>query len=458
MPDVVLIEPQIEVIDLGANSDSGDEELQNESSKTQQPPLVKIKEEPKDTGEEIEEEHEVYYPPEKGIEFDEEIERLQKAEENLDEDILSENNKNKVNVVIDPVTSIDDTGVDSPSNEVEVAIETEDGESVLSYENNDGLNTAQKNKGAVIIDDEDEPCAQEDNSTVNVEQVDSSVISYDKESPEKDPHIDEPPDSHINETCDDTNGVIAEISSVASAGIKVENLDDVIENVTPSIDPMTGYVLDELLPVISTVSSVGVKVERDSSVLDNTVDSDMPMNNGEPIDIDMSTDDDVEISESNATEIFDKSDEIAGALPVISTISSKGVTVEIETDLSKDNLQTGDPPSDAEQCSKVDNLDDNAVNKPKDSPEVDKNNEKVIDLDESSDDETVIKPIDSLVVEKDSTKAVDLDEFGDIHMDLNFADEGIDFADDGIVYVEDNEDDIITDRGKISMFILLLSY
>lgn len=495
------------MIDLGANSESEDEGelllLQNDGGETQPPPLVKIKREPMDAGEEFEEEHEVYYPPERGSEFDEEIERLEKVEENIDEDLTQIYKEKSKTIVIDPDpnskanspcneaeknTEVNESGSDGNNDDVndeetidlgensdsadeeelqnevsetrlpsikitselkeksseidkeverlkEVkdnlegnitpkhvdkskakvmdAVPTIDNSVAYSLSNttkeakesksgtNNDLNTVETNKEAIVIDDEDDsPCSEGNALKVNFKQLDTSAISNNMESLEKDRHISETTDSRIDRSVN-SNGVIAEITSVASAGIKVENVDDVIEK-DLSVEPLTFNVLDQQLPVISMISSAGIKIERDLSTSEYT-----------------GSDNYVRNTKNNSTENLNQRDEITDALPMSFKISSQCVKVEIEH--MEDDIKPQNLKSDTEQCSIVnDVVGDDPVNKPVDLPVIPK------------------------------AEVFDLNDFGDMPMNLNFADDGICFADDGIAYIEEDEDEdnIITVKGK----------
>lgn len=423
------MEPHIEVIDLGANSEC--EELENESqnevSETEPQPLVKIKSEPVDVDENFEVVHEVHISPEKGSEFDEEIERLQMVEENFEENALQDNVDFLESVVIDPEPSINDKEVDTQSNELQNKTESGftaiDANDIVSFSIVDGeITNVQRNEEAIMIDDEDEELNHNDASTVDDQRTETAAILNDDAMVDKEGHIDdESPigetndshvgetvddshvgeivdDSHVGETVDSSNGAIAEISSIASAGIKVENMVDVIEsNRTESLDRIqtTGDVPEVLFPIISTVSSAGIKVEKDLAICNEIVDNN-----------DFSMSNDTAVQENTVN--LDQCDETTEALPVISTVSSEGVKVEMET--------------------------------------------ATIEIEQNSPEGNIvaIEDTNSLEEKKDpsSVKVNDLEALDSIPMDLNFADDGIDFADDGIVYVEEDEDDIITITGK----------
>lgn len=439
------MEPHIEVIDLGANSEC--EELENESqnevSETEPQPLVKIKSEPVDVDENFEVVHEVHISPEKGSEFDEEIERLQMVEENFEENALQDNVDFLESVVIDPEPSINDKEVDTQSNELQNKTESGftaiDANDIVSFSIVDGeITNVQRNEEAIMIDDEDEELNHNDASTVDDQRTETAAISNDDAMVDKEGHIDdESPigetndshvgetvddshvgeivdDSHVGETVDSSNGAIAEISSIASAGIKVENMVDVIEsNRTESLDSeqTTGDVPEVLFPIISTVSSAGIKVEKDLAICNEIVDNN-----------DFSMSNDTAVQENTVN--LDQCDETSEALPVISTVSSEGVKVEMET--------------------------------------------ATIEIEQNSPEGNIvaIEDTNSLEEKKDpsSVKVNDLEALDSIPMDLNFADDGIDFADDGIVYVEEDEDDIITITGKeflnniVGIFYFLLLF
>lgn len=439
------MEPHIEVIDLGANSEC--EELENESqnevSETEPQPLVKIKSEPVDVDENFEVVHEVHISPEKGSEFDEEIERLQMVEENFEENALQDNVDFLESVVIDPEPSINDKEVDTQSNELQNKTESGftaiDANDIVSFSIVDGeITNVQRNEEAIMIDDEDEELNHNDASTVDDQRTETAAISNDDAMVDKEGHIDdESPigetndshvgetvddshvgeivdDSHVGETVDSSNGAIAEISSIASAGIKVENMVDVIEsNRTESLDRIqtTGDVPEVLFPIISTVSSAGIKVEKDLAICNEIVDNN-----------DFSMSNDTAVQENTVN--LDQCDETTEALPVISTVSSEGVKVEMET--------------------------------------------ATIEIEQNSPEGNIvaIEDTNSLEEKKDpsSVKVNDLEALDSIPMDLNFADDGIDFADDGIVYVEEDEDDIITITGKeflnniVGIFYFLLLF
>lgn len=439
------MEPHIEVIDLGANSEC--EELENESqnevSETEPQPLVKIKSEPVDVDENFEVVHEVHISPEKGSEFDEEIERLQMVEENFEENALQDNVDFLESVVIDPEPSINDKEVDTQSNELQNKTESGftaiDANDIVSFSIVDGeITNVQRNEEAIMIDDEDEELNHNDASTVDDQRTETAAISNDDAMVDKEGHIDdESPigetndshvgetvddshvgeivdDSHVGETVDSSNGAIAEISSIASAGIKVENMVDVIEsNRTESLDSeqTTGDVPEVLFPIISTVSSAGIKVEKDLAICNEIVDNN-----------DFSMSNDTAVQENTVN--LDQCDETTEALPVISTVSSEGVKVEMET--------------------------------------------ATIEIEQNSPEGNIvaIEDTNSLEEKKDpsSVKVNDLEALDSIPMDLNFADDGIDFADDGIVYVEEDEDDIITITGKeflnniVGIFYFLLLF
>lgn len=439
------MEPHIEVIDLGANSEC--EELENESqnevSETEPQPLVKIKSEPVDVDENFEVVHEVHFSPEKGSEFDEEIERLQMVEENFEENALHDNVDFLESVVIDPEPSINDKEVDTQSNELQNKTESGftaiDANDIVSFSIVDGeITNVQRNEEAIMIDDEDEELNHNDASTVDDQRTETAAILNDDAMVDKEGHIDdESPigetndshvgetvddshvgeivdDSHVGETVDSSNGAIAEISSIASAGIKVENMVDVIEsNRTESLDSeqTTGDVPEVLFPIISTVSSAGIKVEKDLAICNEIVDNN-----------DFSMSNDTAVQENTVN--LDQCDETTEALPVISTVSSEGVKVEMET--------------------------------------------ATIEIEQNSPEGNIvaIEDTNSLEEKKDpsSVKVNDLEALDSIPMDLNFADDGIDFADDGIVYVEEDEDDIITITGKeflnniVGIFYFLLLF
>lgn len=439
------MEPHIEVIDLGANSEC--EELENESqnevSETEPQPSVKIKSEPVDVDENFEVVHEVHFSPEKGSEFDEEIERLQMVEENFEENALQDNVDFLESVVIDPEPSINDKEVDTQSNELQNKTESGftaiDANDIVSFSIVDGeITNVQRNEEAIMIDDEDEELNHNDASTVDDQRTETAAISNDDAMVDKEGHIDdESPigetndshvgetvddshvgeivdDSHVGETVDSSNGAIAEISSIASAGIKVENMVYVIEsNRTESLDSeqTTGDVPEVLFPIISTVSSAGIKVEKDLAICNEIVDNN-----------DFSMSNDTAVQENTVN--LDQCDETSEALPVISTVSSEGVKVEMET--------------------------------------------ATIEIEQNSPEGNIvaIEDTNSLEEKKDpsSVKVNDLEALDSIPMDLNFADDGIDFADDGIVYVEEDEDDIITITGKefliniVGIFYFLLLF
>ncbi|KOB77613.1 Uncharacterized protein OBRU01_04011, partial [Operophtera brumata] len=451
-PDVVLVEPHIEVIDLGANSDS--EEGENETQNEAEPQLlVKIKSEPIDGDDNVEGEHEIHVPYEKGSELNEEIERLQMVEDNFDEAASRDDAAVLQSIVIDPVPSIDDKEIGTQTNEAlkeaESGFTPIDANEVVSFSIVDGeITNVQRNEESITIDDDDddddEGISHKDASTVNDVETVTAVMSNDNVMVEKDIHIDytnespinetnespidetnespiyetneshfdETNDGHIDETVDDLNGA-AEQPSVASAGVRVENMDyDIESNRTDNLDEeqTTGDDgVEVLLPIISTVSSAGIKVEKDLAVCSDivtTTDNDYSMSN------------DTAVQET--AENIDMSEEISEALPVISNVSSEGVKVEMEIETVEDNLPTDELQSEIDQ----------------NFPEG--------DLVTIEDD--IHEPTDSLVVEKDPSiaKVDDLESFGAVPIDLNFADDGIEFADDGIAYVEEDEDDIIT--------------
>lgn len=329
------------------------------------------------------------------------------VEDNFDDAALKDNVQNSEAVVIDPV---DDSKEYSQSNEETEVIESGvsqvadvDSFSIIDEK----INNVEIDEEAIIIDDDDdEPGPQICASTLKVGNVVDVLVNH-NELVEKDSHVDETSDCYIEETVDESNGVIAKISSIASAGIKVENVDKVIERDRTKLDDeqtTAAYAPYEMLPVISTITSAGIKVEKNLVIPNDTIDNNVSI-----------------ASVEDNIENVHQSHEITEALPVISTVSSKGVKVEMSTEVVEDKEDSKkEEPNETEQISADDSID------------------------------IVNKPTDSLLVEKDDVTVNDLEEF-DIPMDLNFADEGIDFGDDGIAYVEEDEDDIITIEGIIKL-------